>query len=310
MPRIEELAALCRVVEEKSFSRAAKALGLTQPAVSLQIKSLEEEYGTQLLHRQGREITPTECGRIVYAYACQITNLYDRSRLQLQEIKEAVSGSLLVGASSGPGEHLLPLLLGQFKAQHPGVAIALRVGDSSEILEHVLMRRLELGFVGSMARDRHLQFVPFLHDELVLVVHPGHALAGRKSIPHEELLQVPLLLQQRGSGARTVLGEELSRYDIECGKLNVVMELGLQESTKAAVRSKLGATIISRLGALEELGRGDLVEVPIEGIQFQRQYYVTYLKTSPLTNLATAFLEFALQGAEGVVAQIREGVAG
>ena len=303
MPRLEELTALCRVVEQKSFSRAAGLLGLSQPAVSLQVKSLEAEYGVELLHRGGFEIAPTESGRVVYEFACQIIDLYERSKHQIRELNGKTGGKLRVGASTGPGEYLLPLLLGQFKTSYPQSDIALRVGDSNEIIDHIIQHKLELGFVGNSRRDRHLRFESFLHDQLVLVVYPEHPWSLRTRISYQELLQAPLILQQHGSGAVAVLHRALDEYDIAFDQLNIVMEVGLQESTKAAVRAGFGVTIISRLGVLEELKRGDLVEVPIEELEMGRDFFIVYRRTSPLTNLARTFLEFARGAIGGMIQQ-------
>jgi DNA-binding transcriptional LysR family regulator len=239
--------------------------------------------------------------------ACQIVHLYEKSKQIVRELSDELDGRLLIGASTGPGEYLLPVILGDFKARHPQVDTSLRVGDSDEIIEHIIRYRLELGFVGISRRDRHLCFDPFIQDQLVLIVHPDHPWAGRSSISYEELLRTPLILQQHGSGATAALYEALGEYDINAGHLNVMMELGLQESTKAAVRSGLGVTIISRLGVIEELGRGVLAEVPIEGIALKRDFYIVYRRDSPLTNLARAFLEYARQKADETVRQIQEG---
>jgi DNA-binding transcriptional LysR family regulator len=261
----------------------------------------------ELLHRDGFETVPTESGQVVYDMACQIVHLYEKSKQTVRELSDKLDGSLLIGASTGPGEYLLPMLLGQFKAHHPQIDASLRVGDSDEIVDHVVRYRLELGFVGISRRDRHLCFDPFIQDQLVLIVHPDHPWAGRSSISYEELLRTPLILQQHGSGATAALYEALGEYDINAGHLNVMMELGLQESTKAAARSGMGVTIISKLGVIEELERGDLVEVPIEGIELKRDFYIVYRRDSPLTNLARAFLEYARQTADETVRQIQEG---
>jgi DNA-binding transcriptional LysR family regulator len=271
------------------------------------VKSLEAEYGVELLHRDGFETVPTESGQVVYDMACQIVHLYEKSKQTVRELSDKLDGSLLIGASTGPGEYLLPMLLGQFKAHHPQIDASLRVGDSDEIVDHVVRYRLELGFVGISRRDRHLCFDPFIQDQLVLIVHPDHPWAGRSSISYEELLRTPLILQQHGSGATAALYEALGEYDINAGHLKVMMELGLQESTKAAARSGMGVTIISKLGVIEELERGDLVEVPIEGIELKRDFYIVYRRDSPLTNLARAFLEYARQTADETVRQIQEG---
>lgn len=292
MPRLEELQTYCAVVEQKSFSRAAELLGLTQPAVSLQVKSLEAEYGVTLLHREGFEILPTEHGRAVYAAACEIIKIYRQSRQQVQSASAELSGRLLVGASTGPGEFLVPLLLGSFKNTYPHVVVSLRVADSHDIIEAVFNRSIEIGFAGTQRRDRHLAFEPYLQDELVLVVGAGHTLAHRELISFDDLLEIPLILQQQGSGATTVLQEALRVQGIQLNQLNVVMELGLQESTKAAVKAGFGATIISRLGVNEELERGTLVQVPVDGLELSRDIYLCYYRSAPLSNLAQTFIEF------------------
>ena len=299
MSRMDELTTLCRVIEAKSFSRAAETLGLTQPAVSMQIKALEEAYGAELLHRSGFEILPTEVGRLVYEYACQILRLYEESQQQVQSLSGRLAGSLWIGASSGPGEGLLPVLLGKFKQEHPAIRVGLRVGDSREILEAVFSRQLELGFVGRLRRDRHLTFEPFLNDQLVLVAPASHPWAKVRTIPYEELLTAPLILQQQGSGATSVLQDALREQGLSLRELNVVMELGLQESAKAAVQAGFGVTLISRLGVREELETGKLVEIDVEGFALRRQIYVCYNRSTPLSSLAQTFLDFANQAKGG-----------
>lgn len=306
MARIEEFIALCQVVERKSFSRAAESLGFSQPAVSLQIKSLEDEYEVKLLHRDGFEIQPTEVGRIVYESAHQIVDLFERSKQQARELSGHVGGRLVIGASTGPGEYLLPLLLGQFKTCHPQVDVVLHIGDSSATIDSVLQHRCELGFVGIARQDRHLRFKPFLQDSLVLVVSPEHPWAWSTVVSYEQLLQAPLILQQYGSGATSVLRDALDEYGISFKDLNIVAEIGLQESVKTAVRAGMGCTIISRLGVIEELTRGVLVEVSIEDVKLNRDLYTVYRRTSPLSNLARTFLDFTRQYAEETVRQIKD----
>ena len=301
MARLEEFKALCRVVEQRSFSRAAESLGITQPAVSMQIKSLEEEYGVQLLHRGGFEVQPTESGRVVYESARQIVDLYEQSRQRVRELHGHVAGRLTIGASTGPGEYLLPLLLGRFKEGHQEVEVALHVGDSSETIDGVLRQRFALGFVGVARRDRHLTFEPFVRDRLVLIVPPDHPWAAARKVSYKQLLNAPLILQQRGSGATAVLQDALREYGISFNELHIVAEVGLQESVKTAVRAGLGVAIISRLGVAEELARGVLVEVPVEGVELNRHLYAVYRRTTPLSNLARAFLDFAQRSAAEVL---------
>lgn len=302
MPRLEELETFCRVVEQKSFSRAAELLGISQPAVSLQVKALEAEYKAVLLHREGYEVLPTEHGRAVYDTACQILKLYEQSRQEVSSSSEKLEGTLQVGASSGPGESLVPLLLGRFKQRYPAVAIAMRVADSREIVDAVFNHQIEIGFSGSFRRDRHLLFETYLKDELILVTAPNSPLAARGQISFEELAAVPLILQQQGSGATTVLQDVLREQGLQLNQLNVIMELGLQVSAKAAVRAGFGATIISRLGVRDELQQGTLVQVAVDGLELYRDIYLCYNRSTPLTNLGRVFLDFAVQYKESLFA--------
>ena len=144
MPRLQELRSFCWVIDDKSFTQAARRLGVSQPAVSQQIKSLETAYNTQLLHRHGPQIVPTDAGKLVYEFACQIVSLYDQSHQRLSDLREEIQGVLAVGASSGPGENLLPVLMGAFKRLHPEAMLSLRVGDSAAIIEQVLNQRLKI----------------------------------------------------------------------------------------------------------------------------------------------------------------------
>jgi len=306
MARLEEFEALCRVVEQKSFSRAAESLAISQPAVSLQIKSLEEEYGVKLLHRDGFEVQPTEVGRAIYDYARQIVDLYAQSRQMARELNGRVRGKLTIGASTVPGGYLLPLLLGNFKARYPQVDISLCIGDSSETIDNVLRYRFELGFVGATRRDSHLNFDPFMQDCLVLVVPPEQPWAGREAVSYEELLEAPLILQQYGSGATMVIREALEENGIAFENLNIVAEIGLQESVKTAVRAGLGVTIISRMVVVEELARGLLVEVPVKGLEWNRNLYAVYRRMTPLSNLARTFLDFVRQDVVSVLDRARE----
>jgi DNA-binding transcriptional LysR family regulator len=293
MARIDELQAYCLVVEEKSFSRAAARLRLSQPAVSMQIKNLENEYNEKLLHREGKEILPTESGKLVYEYATQIIDLDRKSKQVVKEVRENNAGKLSIAASSGPGERLLPKILGKFKDRYGDSEISLRVGDSEEIIDEVLKFRFEMGFVGTSRRDSQLQFDPFIKDELVLAVYPDHPWAKDKQVELHQVKKEPLVLQQFGSGATTILAESLTNYDLNINDLNIKMEVGLQESARTAVENKIGVTFISRLGILDELKNGSLVEVPIQGVKLERYLYILYLRNQPLTNLAQTFIQFS-----------------
>jgi len=293
MPRIEHLASFCKIIELQSFSAAAKEIGVSQSALSQQMKSLEAGYKTQLLHRKGNKIKPTENGRHIYNYAQEMVALYDRSIREVDTRSNNLEGELLVGASSGPAEFPVPLLLGMYKQAHPSISIILKAADSSEVIDRVLHQSLEIGFVGMEQRDSHLTFKPFFEDTMILVVSPDHPFASRRSIRFEEFIDIPLIIQQRGAGITEMFIALLNAQNINLKDLNIVMELGLQDSAKAAAMAGFGGAIISKLGGVSELKNGDLIEIPIEDVDLSRPQYLCFNHRVPLSNLASDFLAFA-----------------
>lgn len=294
MTRIDQLSSYCNVVELKSFSLAAQRLGITQPTISLQIKALENELGALLLHREGRNIIPTEEGKLVYQNSLKILALYEKTKQDIRNNLENFHGNLIIGASSGPAEYTIPILLSQFKIAHPESNINLQVSDSSEIIERVSNQALELGFVGTKRRDGNLVFEPFLEDKLVLVTAKNHELAHRNTISINELRDIPLIMQQPGSGATINLQEALSNAGLKMVELNILMELGLQNSVKSAVLAGYGAAIISSLGVKKEIENGELVQIEVEDLDLCRQIFICHNRLIPLSNLAKEFLTFAV----------------
>src|SRR6266567_1288025 len=206
-----QLAAFCAVVERRSFSQAAEQLGVTQPAVSLQIRSLEKRLGLQLLDRSGRRVEPTDAGRRLYRSAQRLLALEEQLLAELGEEAEGeLAGRLEIGGSTGPGGTVLPVVLAEFQQLHPGVHVALSVSDTQRVIEQVARRELELGVVGAARRHRGVVFEPFFRDEVVLACPPDHRFAGR-TISLDELREEPLVVMQEGAGVRQVIEDELRR---------------------------------------------------------------------------------------------------
>lgn len=294
MARIDQINSFCKVVELGSFSQAANALKLSQPTISMQVKALEEEFGTELLHREGHRVIPTEDGLVIYEHLVRISALYEKARQSLKKNQNDFSGNLKVGASSGPAEYPIPLILGKFKQEHPKAAVTLQVGDSLEIIEKVTNQTIEMGFVGTRRRDGNLLFDPYLQDNLVLVAAGSHPAAQQARVNFNDLQTIPLILQQPGSGATINLQEALSRVNLKISDLNLLLELGLQDSVKSAVLAGYGATIISELGVKKELESGQLKRIEVSGLDLMREIYVCTNRNVPLSRLAASFLEFAI----------------
>ena len=284
-----QLAAFCAVVERKSFSQAAERLGVTQPAVSLQVRSLEKRVGRQLLDRSGRRVEPTEAGLALYRGAQRLLALEGQL---LDELEAGGEGELALGASTGPGGTVVPVLLGEFQREHPEVSVALSISDTNRVIEQVAERELELGIVGAAPKHRGVVFEPFFRDEVILVVPPGHRFAGEQ-ISLEQLRGEPLILMQEGAGVRQVIEDELRRGPIRLRDLDVRLELGLQESVKSAVVAGYGVTFISRSGVEAELAAGTLAAARVKGLEPAREISLVRPSGRSPTRAAEAFVAFA-----------------
>jgi DNA-binding transcriptional LysR family regulator len=288
-----QLAAFCAVVERKSFSQAAELLGISQPAVSLQIRSLEERLGTQLIDRSGRRVEPTEAGTRLYRGAHRLLALEEQL---VEEVAAGdggpLRGRLALGASSGPGETVLPALLGEFQRRHSDVHVALAVHDTQTIVELVARRELELGVVGASRRHRGVTFEPFFRDEVILVCPPEHRFAGR-TITLDELKAEPLILMQEGAGVRQVIEDELRRAGVRLRDLEVPLELGVKESVRIAVRAGYGVTFISRTSVETDLAEGAVAEARVQGLEPARAISLVRATGRRPTRAAEAFVAFA-----------------
>ncbi|HEU4449997.1 MAG TPA: selenium metabolism-associated LysR family transcriptional regulator [Gaiellaceae bacterium] len=290
-----QLAAFCAVVDRRSFSQAAERLGVTQPAVSLQVRALEERLGQQLLDRSGRRVEPTEAGRRLYRSARRMLQLEEQL---LEDVAAAdggpLAGRLAIGASTGPGAHLVPLLLCEFQRRHPDLAVALSIWDTHAVGERVAEREVELGVVGARRRHRSLVFEPLARDEIVLAVPPRHPAAGGR-LALEDLRGETLVVMQEGAGVRQVVDEELRRAGLKVRSLGSKLELGLQESVKSAVAAGYGVGFISRTAIEGELAAGTLAAARVAGLEPSRQLYVVRAKGRPASRAAAAFLAFAAE---------------
>jgi LysR family transcriptional regulator, transcriptional activator of the cysJI operon len=288
-----QLAAFVAVVERKSFTQAAEQLGLTQPAVSLQIRSLEKRFGRQLLDRSGRRVEPTEAGRRLYRRAQRLLALEEQLVDEVvTETDGELRGTIAIGASTGPGGGVVPLLLCEFQLRNPHIEVSLSVFDTQHVVELVAERQLELGVVGAARRHRSVVFEPFFNDEVVLACAPGHRFAGRK-LTLEQLRDEPLIVMQEGAGVRQVIEDELREAGARLRDFDVRLELGLQESVKSAVAAGYGVSFISRSAVEAELAAGTLAAAQVEGLEPSREISLVRSSRRPLTHAAEAFVAFA-----------------
>jgi DNA-binding transcriptional LysR family regulator len=287
-----QLAAFCEVVERRSFSEAASRLGVTQPAVSQQVRSLEQRLGAQLLDRSGRRVEPTEAGLRLYRGAQRMLVLEEQLLDELAQPDAPLGGTLELGASTGPAAIVLPVLLCEFQRENTGLRVELSVSDTQSVVEQVADRRLELGIVGAARRHRSVAFEPFFRDEVILACPPGHPFAGR-AVGLDELSQGPLILMQRGAGVRQMVEDELRKSGTRLRDLEVPLELGLQESVRSAVQGGFGVGFISRQAVATELAAGTLAEARVRGLDLARDIYIARAAGRAGSSAAQGFVAFA-----------------
>ncbi len=291
---LNQLRVFCAVVENKSFSKASEAVFLSQPTVSLQIKALEQELGTILLDRQGREVSITGSGKLVYGYARKILQLADEAEQAIAQLKGLIRGEIIIGASTIPGEYILPRLLADFKATYPGIEINLVIGDTKEIIHKVLDNEVEIGFVGQRERSEKLVFHGFSTEKLVLIAPVNSPLSKHSQITVEELKKAPLILRESGSGTRGTVERRLRELGVKEADLNIAMRVGSTAAVKKAVESGAGVSIISERAVENEIKLGLLKKIAIKDLKLQREFFIVYRRGrshSPATKALLKFLE-------------------
>ena len=294
---IRALEVFSKIVELRSFSKAAEAVHLTQPTVSGHIKALEEELDVKLFDRLGKAVVPTKVGELLYSYAKRILDLRKEAVQALAEHLGALKGELVIGASNNPGSYVLPPLLARFKAGHPGVSVTLKVGDSQEIARGIASGIYELGAVGAKWDDDRLRCEKFVEDELYLVVPPKHPWANRSSVQLKELLNEPFIMREQGSGSRKIMEQALQVKGIDPARLRVVAELGSAEAVRQAVQAGAGIAFLSRWAIQHDLECGLLKSVPVKDLSLKRDFYLIVHRLRSLSPLGKAFLAFLLQRA-------------
>lgn len=291
---LRTLEIFCKLAENKSFSQTAEELHLSQPTVSFQIRSLEKYYGTKLIERTTRELSLTAQGKILNEYAKKIIALNQQAKEAFAEINGLKYGELFLGASTIPGEYILPKKLKSFQKKFPQIKISLKIADTKEIIEEVLEKKLDLGIVGSKIKHRDLIYNEFLKDEIVLIAPTTNKWRKVKELTLEELKVSPLLIREKGSGTGKTLLEYLAKKNIYPEDLKIVMELGSTEAIKSAVETDLGISFISRWAVEEELKRKKLKILKIPNFIIERCFYLVSNRKHILPKIALTFRNFLL----------------
>lgn len=280
------------VAEKGSFSHAAGALHMTQPAVTMQVQSLEDYLGVKLFHRSTKRIELSEAGKALFPYAKRCIELVRETEQAMSRFTTMVGGRLQLGASLTIGEYVLPRLLGPFNKEYPNISVSMKVMNTTQIMEEILNHQLTFGLVEAPVHHPDFHVEPVLSDELKLIVPAGHPLAEMETVTLEDVLQYPFVLRESGSGTRRVMEEELGRRGVNATPMKIVMELGSTGAVKSAVENGLGISILSQSSVKHEVKLGLVKIKEIKGIAFTRSFYSIYLNTTLLPISAVSFLNF------------------
>lgn len=280
------------VAERGSFSAAAQSLHMTQPAVTMQVQSLEDYFGTKLLQRSTKRIELTEAGRALMPYAQRSIDLIRDTDQAMSSFTKQLKGRLQLGSSLTIGEYILPRLLGPFGQEYPHIAISMKVMNTSQIMEDILNHQLNFGLIEAPVNHPDMHMEAVMSDELKLIVSKDHPLAERASVSLEEVMEYPFVLREQGSGTRLVMEEQLKKKKIDPASMKIVMELGSTGAVKSAVEAGLGISFVSTSSVKHEVALGLIRTIKISDTTFQRQFYSMYLKSALLPISAVTFLTF------------------
>lgn len=283
------------VVEEKSFSEAAKILKISQPAISFQIQSLEKRFGEALLDRSGVKIELTSAGKVFLDYARKIVNLNQNLEDAIDQLRETVRGELKLEASTIPGEYVVPKILGRFKERYPLVEISLEISDTGKVIQKTFDHRIDIGFIGALPpkKFKNIKATKFATDRLVLVLPKDHSLSTKKPISIRDLLDQPFILREEDSGTRRTFEKALKKKRLNLNDFKVVMELGSNQAILSAVEAGLGVSVLSAWAAEKTQKLGEVESASISDLELERDLYIIYDIGRPQSHPQKAFLEIA-----------------
>ncbi len=286
---IHELEVLIAVAEEKSFSRAAKTLHRTQPAVSQAISRLETEIGEKLFDRSSKDGTLTQAGEVLLDYAQQMLNMRAAAQTAVKDLRELQHGKVTISANEHTVFYLLPVIE-EFKKRHPLIKIDVRRGVASRIPKEIMARDVELGVISFKPADKFVRSHAVSVDELVLIVSPDHALAGKESVSIKDLGIETFIAHNAPSPYRE---QVISKFEKHSTKLNIAVEMPSLEAIKRLVELGAGVALVPKLTAQYEISRGQLAGLAVKEMKFERKLHIVYRRNGVLSHASKVFLKLA-----------------
>ena len=281
------------VAEHLSFSKAAEALHISQPAVSRHIRELEQRYDASLFERKGNRIYLTGAGEKVYHALREIAQHYRNLDFEMGELQNVQAGEIIIGASSTIAQYVIPRVMASFHKRYPHIQLHLMNGNSFEMEQQLLDNRVDLALVENLSSQAGIRYHDFLHDELIVVTGQNSLYAERGTIGKEDLLQIPLVLREEGSGTLEVIRQYFAQQKIPFEDLNTPIHLGSTESIKNFLLDFNGLAIRSEKAVQNELYLKTVVKLRVTGISFPREFRIA-LKTGHTSRLTDRFMQYLL----------------
>jgi DNA-binding transcriptional LysR family regulator len=290
---IQQMESLIFLIEEGSFSRAAKRVFLTQPSLTKHIKNLEEAVNAKIVNRENMGISLTTEGKILYDYARRMVKLRDEAKEKILRARDNESGNIFVSASTIPATYILPYLLNEFATLFPHIRTYIQANDSEETLGMILNNQAEIGFIGKKTLNKRLNVEPLWKDTIVLAIPEDHPWRKRKYVTWDEISKEPYIIRETGSATREIMEEYLLKNtDKSLSKFNIACEMGSSESVKEAIIAGLGISILSIHAIKRELKQGTLIAMPVQDCTIQRHFYLIYKRQLHFMHHHKLFLEF------------------
>jgi DNA-binding transcriptional LysR family regulator len=286
---LNQLKAFYNVIKAGSFSKAADELCVTEPAVFIQVRSLERYIGFTLLDKFGKELRPTEIGKVLYDYGEKIFTLADEATKAIEELQDLKRGSLRLGVTQALAQYLMPLLIPGFQDRYPHVAVYMDGGSSRGLVEGILQHRYELAVVARVPYPERITFIPYTQDKILLVVSPHHSLAKKKKVSFEELAREPVILTDAKSAVKFSVWKEFEKRGLQPA---AIIEAGNIEFIKQWVEKGKGYSFLASVCVREEIKRGALLAIPLEEDDFAMDIDIIHLKGKTLSPTASKFLYF------------------
>jgi DNA-binding transcriptional LysR family regulator len=286
---INQLRAFYTVIKTGSFANAAEELCVTEPAVFIQVRSLERYLGFTLLDKLGKEIRPTAAGRILYEYGEKIFTLVDEAAKAVQELQDLKRGHLRVGVTQSMAQYFMPTFISNFQDQYPHISLYIAASSSRILVERVLKHHYELAIVARVPYPEKINFIPYTRDEILMIVSPNHPLAKRKKVSLEELAKEPVILTDAKSAIKLSIWKAFESRGLHPA---AIIEAGDIDFIKQLVEKGKGYSFLAGVVVREEIKKGALVTVPLQDGNFTMDIDIIHFKGKTLSPAAATFLHF------------------